>query len=318
MKIRVNEAESDYIKIGNMILPKNASGYGYDDYSTVASKAKAQYNKEKEDERKSAEAKRQAELDAKVKAKGKEQYDKFMEIYNANQDSDTNSLMSALFDEFVPDSGACDNLGAELIRAIERIRYRDYNDGDFYYKGYGLETCGPCAAFIADYSNETLEDEIIDIASKNYSDYDSDYYTRDLEQLARQIVEFLSHNPDIFGKSPVDSIDYKGSLVYEWEEASHSLEYEPDVSSEWLYNLIDRDCISWDDVEQFLNELARYYGGTVNAWARDGFTIIDLDEDEYNQWEDNFPNEFESWVDDLINEYGEYDEDEDAEDEEDW
>ena len=30
-KLHLNEAESDYVKIGNMVLPKNAANLGYAD-----------------------------------------------------------------------------------------------------------------------------------------------------------------------------------------------------------------------------------------------------------------------------------------------
>lgn len=47
-KLHLNEADSDYVKIGNMVLPKNAAGFGYADYDTVANAGKRAYNAEKE------------------------------------------------------------------------------------------------------------------------------------------------------------------------------------------------------------------------------------------------------------------------------
>lgn len=43
--------------------------------------------------------------------------------------SDDNT-MEALYDEFVPARGKCDTLGGEIVRAINRLVYRYYNDGD--------------------------------------------------------------------------------------------------------------------------------------------------------------------------------------------
>ena len=308
MKIRVNEAESDYIKIGNMVLPKNAAGYGYDDYDTIARKTKAKYNQEKEDERKAKE-------EEEYRKKGQIAYNKFREIYNANEGNDIDELMKALFNEFVPRSGPCDNLGAEFIRAIERIRYRDYNDGDFYYKGYGLKTCGSSAAFLADYGNETIENQIDETASKN----NESTYTEDLDKIARLVVKYLVNTPDLFGKPVVDSREYNNSWVDYWDSESHNLEYEPDVSGDWLDRLIDSGCIDWDDVKQFLDDLTSDYGGSVYAWALDGFTITDLDEDEYDQWDRYFNDAFGNWLDELMEEYEDkvnaY---ENGEDEDDW
>ena len=55
---------------------------------------------------------------------------------------------NVLFDKLVPGSGASDTVEGEMIRAINRLIYRFYNDGDFFYQGYGAETAGPagCAA----------------------------------------------------------------------------------------------------------------------------------------------------------------------------
>ena len=56
--------------------------------------------------------------------------------------------MHAFFDELVPEQGKADTKAGELIRAINRISYRNYNDGDRFNEGYGLETCGPAACFL--------------------------------------------------------------------------------------------------------------------------------------------------------------------------
>ena len=48
-----------------------------------------------------------------------------------------------LFDKLVPGSGAAETVEGELMRAINRLVYRWYNDGDYFYKGYGAETAGP-------------------------------------------------------------------------------------------------------------------------------------------------------------------------------
>ena len=50
----------------------------------------------------------------------------------------------ALFKELVPISGKADSLAGEIVRAISRIGYRFYNDGDQLGIGYGKETCYHC------------------------------------------------------------------------------------------------------------------------------------------------------------------------------
>jgi hypothetical protein len=54
----------------------------------------------------------------------------------------------ALYDKLVPSQGSADTVEGEMLRAINRIIYRYYNDGDYYYTGYGTETAGPAHSFL--------------------------------------------------------------------------------------------------------------------------------------------------------------------------
>lgn len=56
--------------------------------------------------------------------------------------------INKLFEELVPASGKAESLAGELIRAMSRIAYRFYNDGDQVGMGYGKETCNPAARFL--------------------------------------------------------------------------------------------------------------------------------------------------------------------------
>ena len=44
-----------------------------------------------------------------------------------------------LFDKYVPACGKANTLGGEIVRAINRIVYRYYNDGDTVDRYYGNE-----------------------------------------------------------------------------------------------------------------------------------------------------------------------------------
>lgn len=45
--------------------------------------------------------------------------------------------INALFAELVPASGKADTVAGEIVRAVSRIGYRNYNDGDHIGVGYG-------------------------------------------------------------------------------------------------------------------------------------------------------------------------------------
>ena len=53
-----------------------------------------------------------------------------------------------LYDKLVPGSGAAETVEGEMLRAINKIIYRYYNDGDEYYTGYGIETAGSAHSFL--------------------------------------------------------------------------------------------------------------------------------------------------------------------------
>jgi len=54
----------------------------------------------------------------------------------------------SLYDKLVSGSGKSDTVEGEMLRAINRIVYRYYNDGDEYHTGYGTETAGPAHSFL--------------------------------------------------------------------------------------------------------------------------------------------------------------------------
>ncbi len=56
--------------------------------------------------------------------------------------------IDALYKMLVPGNGPASTVSGEVVRAICRISHRYYNDGDYWYKGYGIETAGPAAAFL--------------------------------------------------------------------------------------------------------------------------------------------------------------------------
>ena len=60
----------------------------------------------------------------------------------------TEKRISALFEELVPASGKAATVAGEIVRAINRLAYRNYNDGDHVGVGYGRETCNPAARYL--------------------------------------------------------------------------------------------------------------------------------------------------------------------------
>ena len=55
---------------------------------------------------------------------------------------------AAMEDRLMPTSGKAETVAGEIIRAVDRIWYRWYNDGDKINVGYGKETCNGTARFL--------------------------------------------------------------------------------------------------------------------------------------------------------------------------
>ena len=105
----------------------------------------------------------------------------------------TEKKINELFEELVPASGKADTVAGEIIRAVSRIGYRNYNDGDHIGVGYGKETCNPAARYL----REACDKEVagcIDRMWGVYSDEDYGYFLNDLE-LA--VLEFLEAHSDL-------------------------------------------------------------------------------------------------------------------------
>lgn len=76
----------------------------------------------------------------------KEEYQKILNEAKAYTDSEISSLekeFEKYEKELVPRSGKADTIEGEMLRAISRIVYRYYNDGDVFFYGYGKETALP-------------------------------------------------------------------------------------------------------------------------------------------------------------------------------
>ena len=67
---------------------------------------------------------------------------------------------AALYAKLVPNYDHADTLEGETLRAINRVIYRFYNDGDVWFDGYGCETVGPAVTFLRLYAPIDLRSDI--------------------------------------------------------------------------------------------------------------------------------------------------------------
>jgi hypothetical protein len=116
---------------------------------------------------------------------------------------------NVLFNRLVPNQGQCDTLEGETLRAINRIIYRYYNDGDYWFDGYGVETAGPAESFLRQYGEPDLR-ECLE-ASNCTEDKE---YEKCLATMLEKIVSHIESRTE-FRKNYHDMLDCEPRYEYE-------------------------------------------------------------------------------------------------------
>lgn len=223
---------------------------------------------------------------------------------------DSEDPIETAFELLVPSSGKADTTAGELVRAMMRILYRDYNDGDMFYDGYGIETCGDAVAFLCNKLPE-LENDFENIAMRQLRD---DAYTKALKQISEKIIEYIIDNPDsVIEKNTEDMFDYDGEEFIKEREWEARYDFECDIPDNLLAhieagNISDRD-LEWE-VESW--DTVRNGEVSVNG---NYISVNDLDSDSYYELEDSMYGWLESYGRDLDDEYGVPGEDEEEDEE---
>lgn len=96
-------------------------------------------------------------------------------------------IWEQLLNEHVPGFGMAPTIGGEILRAMSRIIYRFYNDGDMVGVGYGNETCNSSDRYLCDavpdyHSLDGIENKYEEVMKKNH----------------RACFYFLQSNPELF------------------------------------------------------------------------------------------------------------------------
>ena len=200
----------------------------------------------------------------------------------------------------IPASGKADTMAGEIMRAVQRLLYRDWNDGDLFYSDYGLETCASSASFLMDYTDAHIKNILLDAMKDGL---EGEAYTKMLNSVAKRAMFYLKSNAELFGE-PVeeDSRNYEGNFWDDIMEAGHSYEFE--INSSYF----EEQGIDYYTIESFIHDIASNYSdATVEHPYRDYYTISNLTKEDYNDLERNYG----SWEEEFISENA-------VEEEEDW
>lgn len=128
----------------------------------------------------------------------------------------------------MPTSGACETKHGEMLRAVTRIIYRYFNDGDSMFVGYGCETCGHHAAYLKHEFSE-----FADPIQKGLNDLllsDDQMYVQILGEIASKAVIIIETQDD----------EPRGKEVFDYEQ-------------EWENNMCD-GCDTYYPADQLASD----------------------------------------------------------------
>lgn len=283
--------------------------------------AKSKELDRQEQEKKKEQARKEAE------ARGKELYEQVK-----------NLPFEDWFDILVPRSGEAPTVAGEIVRAVNRIDYRFWNDGDMFYEGYGRETCGSSAAYL--YEFEPFYELLTDMVEMNGRAYE-----QALTKLCDIAQDYLLDTPELFGtineQDSRSDREYDINAISEFDEP-RDYEYtiylddyywtDPYGEDIYLKDYINNEkCTIWKVQETFedfyfddrtgfyierpwshydtkleLSNMDKHSYETVEEYAEDVHLFDELIEELYDEYgdpnaeEDEYEDEEESLKEDTV------------------
>jgi len=127
-----------------------------------------------------------------------------------NESIESDDLFDDLFDKLVGPSGPADTKEGEMLRAINKISYRYMNDGDYFYKDYGVETAGSSYIYLTKHSPIAAELEAIlnNAIGKKDAEYEDV-----IQEAIDAITRYIDSENGNYAKNNVDNLDYRADAM---------------------------------------------------------------------------------------------------------
>lgn len=177
-----------------------------------------------------------------------------MEYEAFDTDEEIDNFYEELCDKYVPACGKAKTVGGEIVRAVSRIHYRFYNDGDFAGYGYGIETAGSPCSYLSDVLCDDVDDidKLLDnLTSITPEEHHEKEYTNALYALEKEIASYLKEHPEVFEEENEDDM--------------------------WNYYPYNKGCSDWEE---------RLHWGD-DDWGDDDDEDDWGDDDDEDDWDDN-------------------------------
>ena len=133
--------------------------------------------------------------------------------------------INALFEELVPASGKADSLAGELVRAVSRIGYRFFNDGDQLGIGYGKETCNPAGRFLI----AKAPREIGDLVAGLWGMYSEAGYEAVLDILTGKVADYVESHPELREQPTEDMWSFRNAD----EDVDEDVDEDEEEEDDW-------------------------------------------------------------------------------------
>ena len=161
---------------------------------------------------------------------------------------DLKTRNEALWDKLVPSSGPSKFVEGEMLRAMNRLVYRWYNDGDKFFEGYGTETAGPAHSFLVNSSQINREEQrrlesLFDAVVGTYGDEE---YEKMLDQVAELVLSYVEGIPE-------DQYQELGREMFDFEP-EYEEEDEDDFDDDYYDDYDDEEDEDYLEEEGKLNE----------------------------------------------------------------
>jgi hypothetical protein len=158
---------------------------------------------------------------------------------------EVDSYIESLFDKLVPASGKADTVAGEIIRAICRITYRWFNDGDYAGYGYGMETAGSACTYLTGFDGiENHVYTLLDIVD------DDDAYEKALLVLSNAIIDYLETHKELFDEANdedyQDCDEWCGDSDEKFEREHWGEDYDDEYEDDCDDEDDDDDDNEWD------------------------------------------------------------------------
>lgn len=154
--------------------------------------------------------------------------------------------LNSYVNKLVPEYGKAGTVAGEIVRALNKIAYHYYNDGDQIGVGYGNETCNAPARYLIE-KLPAKQGCIVFELWHDYRDRD-DKYEKALKNMINKVLDWLdttelkskTNNEDMLDWTNPD--DYMWDCLeededeyYEYEDEYYEYEYEDEYEDDEEY-----------------------------------------------------------------------------------